>query len=465
MKRFISIILFALVLVVTAASQGPTITQTGQFIVGLPDAHDIKFWGDDIIASRYSYESGSPFPFHEELILMNKFGEIIWNKEFAPRNLGARNNIVIVSSNLFCIFTLGDTIYKINKAGELLKKKFLNSTIVETALLSSGEIVTMEVNMASAPSRFFVYNEELDLIRVISVQRGATNSVSQLRDVYFVSGTKYGGGVFTNGSSHIARYDTTGNLLWLKEFPDVINMRLVVNLERLYFCGIYIGTSHQKMTYGELKRDSGDTLWVKTWGAPYPDTLVTLLGCKQLIGSPDGGFMAIGLTTYPGQQILSYEPNLQAGLVLGYSPNLDYPWVKTGIDVGWFMSGDWQDSSLVVCGNMGSPMAAQAIIYSISGLTAIEDDEAGPKDLSLGQNYPNPFNPLTKIEFSLAEAGLTSLKVYDLLGREVATLVSEELLAGKYEVSFEASSLASGMYIYTLSVGRNTVTRKMVLLR
>lgn len=88
-----------------------------------------------------------------------------------------------------------------------------------------------------------------------------------------------------------------------------------------------------------------------------------------------------------------------------------------------------------------------------------------PEGYALMQNYPNPFNPQTKIKFDLKSASFTELKVYDLLGREVKTLVSEELKAGGYEVSFNAASLPSGVYFYRLKTDRFTETRKMVLIK
>ncbi len=84
----------------------------------------------------------------------------------------------------------------------------------------------------------------------------------------------------------------------------------------------------------------------------------------------------------------------------------------------------------------------------------------------LSQNFPNPFNPTTSIKYSIREAGNVSLKVYDLLGREVLTLVNQVQAPGEYQVSFDASSLtASGMYIYRLQSGNFTRTMKMLLVK
>ena len=92
-----------------------------------------------------------------------------------------------------------------------------------------------------------------------------------------------------------------------------------------------------------------------------------------------------------------------------------------------------------------------------------------PKDFFLFQNYPNPFNPSTKIKFVIPKSSFVNLKVYDVLGREVATLVNEEKHAGSYEVEFNPVSgirnLASGIYFYKLQVGSYSSTKKMIYLK
>lgn len=85
----------------------------------------------------------------------------------------------------------------------------------------------------------------------------------------------------------------------------------------------------------------------------------------------------------------------------------------------------------------------------------------------LNQNYPNPFNPLTRIKYSIKDEGFVTLKVFDLLGREIATLVNEAKQPGEYEVEFDASKyeLSSGVYLYQLKSGSYTATKKFVCLR
>ena len=95
----------------------------------------------------------------------------------------------------------------------------------------------------------------------------------------------------------------------------------------------------------------------------------------------------------------------------------------------------------------------------------IEIEVGTPSQYSLEQNYPNPFNPATTISYSIKEKGLVTLKVYDILGNEVATLVNEEQSAGIYKFKFDAKSFASGIYFYTLKTGEFVSTKKMILLK
>ncbi|NND71708.1 MAG: T9SS type A sorting domain-containing protein, partial [Rhodothermales bacterium] len=100
----------------------------------------------------------------------------------------------------------------------------------------------------------------------------------------------------------------------------------------------------------------------------------------------------------------------------------------------------------------------------IGVVTGVEGDEL-PEGFALEQNYPNPFNPSTTIRFALDSSGPVQLQVYDLLGRQVATIVDREMTSGPHTVSFDGASLASGMYIYRLSAGKQIETRTMTLLK
>ena len=94
-----------------------------------------------------------------------------------------------------------------------------------------------------------------------------------------------------------------------------------------------------------------------------------------------------------------------------------------------------------------------------------EISETIPTEFALRQNYPNPFNPSTKISWQSPVSGYQTLKVYDVLGNEVATLVDEYKPAGSYEIDFNASNLTSGVYFYKLQVGEFVSTKKMTLIK
>jgi len=111
---------------------------------------------------------------------------------------------------------------------------------------------------------------------------------------------------------------------------------------------------------------------------------------------------------------------------------------------------------------------ANALLYGIAGylglLTSV-DDLSLPMQFMLSQNYPNPFNPVTTINYSIPHKEYVNLIVYDLLGREVSTLVDEQKNAGNYSVTFNGSRLASGVYFYTFQSGNFISTKRMILLK
>ena len=95
----------------------------------------------------------------------------------------------------------------------------------------------------------------------------------------------------------------------------------------------------------------------------------------------------------------------------------------------------------------------------------IEVEVYQPLVFKLDQNYPNPFNPSTKIDYTLPADGYTELKVYDIIGNSIITLVSEIKPAGSYDVVFDASNIPSGVYFYTLTSGELVSSKKMLLVK
>ncbi len=105
-------------------------------------------------------------------------------------------------------------------------------------------------------------------------------------------------------------------------------------------------------------------------------------------------------------------------------------------------------------------LGAPAVVTEI-----IEENTINPDEYTLYQSYPNPFNPTTNIKYSIPKKDKTTIKVFDILGREVVTLVNENQNAGTYIVPFDGSNFASGVYFYSIRSGSFIETKKMILLK
>ena len=114
----------------------------------------------------------------------------------------------------------------------------------------------------------------------------------------------------------------------------------------------------------------------------------------------------------------------------------------------FFITGVW---GTIITGNIVTSVNEKTKIY--------------PIQFVLAQNYPNPFNPTTRIRYSIPHLEKVVLKVYDILGKEIATLVNEEKAAGNYEVKFDGSKLSSGVYFYQMRAGDFIETKKFVLIK
>ena len=124
------------------------------------------------------------------------------------------------------------------------------------------------------------------------------------------------------------------------------------------------------------------------------------------------------------------------------------------------------DSGKVVLANI-IPDGGVVSLFKMTISSADDLTDLVPVEIQLFQNYPNPFNPSTRIQYSVSSRHFVSLKVYDILGNEIATLINEEKTAGVYEVEFSKGlihqTLPSGVYFYQLQVGNFMETKKMIL--
>ncbi|GMU85458.1 MAG: hypothetical protein AMXMBFR48_07000 [Ignavibacteriales bacterium] len=180
---------------------------------------------------------------------------------------------------------------------------------------------------------------------------------------------------------------------------------------------------------------------------------------------PNGqGFVIVGQSTKPGQS----NENSHAATALLITLEGEVSSVILDSSFGIFNAGDWNSSRELVLSASGAFSGISKLsFYRVPGITVGIDDgeESNPSDFTLSQNYPNPFNPSTSIRFSLSDPEKVTLKVYDLIGQEVATLVDDFLEAGMHEVEFNGHNLTSGNYFYALTAGDKREVKKMVLLK
>ena len=188
---------------------------------------------------------------------------------------------------------------------------------------------------------------------------------------------------------------------------------------------------------------------------------------------PFGNWTTVDLRSY---NISTNQP-FAVGFVIGRDPSspgimvTDYPSSDSYHSYTYFQSADNPSSGpnwyYVTSNDAGDKVAIYLIHAYVSIVTGIikQDIELSPATYSLSQNYPNPFNPSTTIKFQVAKDGFISLKVYDILGNEIKTLVNEFIRKGNYSVAFDATGLASGIYFYKLQTDGYTAVKKLMLLK
>jgi hypothetical protein len=264
--------------------------------------------------------------------------------------------------------------------------------------------------------------------------------------------------------------DANGDTLWTKKYDRNNRWDVgydVVEVEDSNFIIAGYLDSRPSM----LKIDiQGDTLFTKTYGAEDPS------GFVSISQTSDGNFFVLKPDEYSGvPYILVYKIDSDGNEIRQDSIGISktYTAYYTGGSNDLIAIGN-DDYLTVGEGKVaGDAMSMWNAIMTRKGgaltvITEVEDNEllfSQPTYYKLYQNYPNPFNPLTKIRFSIPSSGNITLKIFDILGREVKTLLSESKPTGTYEVSFDGGELASGIYFYQLRSGDFIQTKKMMLLK
>jgi hypothetical protein len=265
----------------------------------------------------------------------------------------------------------------------------------------------------------------------------------------------------------LIKTDSNGDTVWTKTFgsDNIDSGHSVIQTSDQGYIIVgyrdYISPSSNKMNLWLIKTDmNGDTVWTKTFGGTKYDRGY---GVQQTF---DGGYIITGYTS-------SFGNGSADVWLIKTDINGDSIWTRTfgGIysDVGRSVQ-QTSDGGYIITGltqSYGNGGFDVLLIKTNSeGVVSIESEiEIKPYEFFLNQNYPNPFNPNTTIEFSLPHSEYTTLKIYNILGEEIYTLVSQNLNAGIHKYNWDASRMPSGVYYYRLAAGNYADTKKLIFLK
>jgi hypothetical protein len=294
-------------------------------------------------------------------------------------------------------------------------------------------------------------------------------SVQQTMDGgYVIAGltTSFGAG---GEDAWLIKTNTSGDTLWTKTFGGTDD-DLAKSVQQTSDGG-YIITG-RTWSYGSgwsdvwlIKTDNfGDTLWTKTFGGNYQDEGLFIQQAS------DAGYIITGWT----DSYAASGPNHADVWIIRTDNMGDTLWTK-------ILGGDYEDGgySIRQTSNGGYIVTGSTHSYGEGSwdvwLICIAPDSSMVKienspiftthSFSLFQNYPNPFNPETTIGFSIPKISEVTLKIYNILGEEIGTIVNKEKPAGSYKLVFDASQLSSGIYFYQLQTDDFIETKKMILMR
>ena len=214
---------------------------------------------------------------------------------------------------------------------------------------------------------------------------------------------------------------------------------------------VYFLPTRSNQQYYKLTADSGDT-----WMVAYEDSSGGRNGIRALVRGKYPS-VVFGRPTVL-MEIEYYELNWGDTVINDFSWKINTETLASGFGLilNWYEEPGGLNKLIRGCVIDGDTFGI---------ITTVEEDTQSPKEFYISQNYPNPFNPITKIRFRTANFGFVSLKVYDVLGNEIRTLVNEEKPAGEYEVTINGSGLASGVYVYRLKTNGKIISKKMILLQ
>jgi len=340
----------------------------------------------------------------------------------------------------------------INSSNKAYDLTYSSSGDVFVTGRSNGDFATVKYNSFGIQQWVSIYNGPMN-----GNDAGEVVKVDTLGNVY-VSGSSIGAMFYYDYAT--VKYDSLGKEQWVRRYEgsgnymDQVNDMTIDKAGNVYVTGNST-ESGQGYNMTTIKYNTnGDTVWKASYNNGSNDIAFGIAvdnqGNVYVTGESDGSgtnedYVTVKYNSFGVQQwIMRYDYSGQFG---------DYP-QAIALD---------NNGSVFVTGS--SDRDYLTIKYSqLTGATLNESNI--PTDYFLSQNYPNPFNPVTHLEFGISDWGFVSLKVNDVLGSEIKTLVNEIKPAGNYEIEFDGSHLSSGIYFYSLLIDGNVIdTKRMVLLK
>lgn len=370
---------------------------------------------------------------------------------------------------------------------------YVTGTSMQNSSLESYDYVTIKYNSAGVQQWVKTYNgpgDNYDGANAISVD--ADGNV-------FVTGVSN-----ENGSDYdyaTIKYSSSGNELWVNRFSGSGNsMNFGTSVKSVNNGNVYVagGTGiSQQMNFGFIGIDAGGT---QQWETEYNADADSLYTHPILAVDNDGSFYVAGSTFGSGTDydfvLIKYAVTIPVELTAFTGSAVD-----NNIQLNWSTSTEtnnrgfelqrrtaaenmWSDIGFIT----GSGTTTKPHNYSFIDKNLpegkyqyrlrqidfdgtfeypgmVETEIVLPEVFALSQNFPDPFNPVTTINYSLSNDVKVSLKIYNILGKEIMTLVDENEKAGFHSIKFNGSNLPSGVYIYRLNSGINTLSKKMILLK